>query len=322
MKVSFRGQASIEFMTILGIVLLIFVMLGLMVYGNYVKGNDLKIYIYGQRLANHIADHINTMNTVADGHSSAFWVPDYLWGSRMYNINFFKNESSIFVKGSTFTSGREIIYSSPITTNNLHCVLSQCTDRCNLTSDQYCVEVNSSIKIRLTKYIGAIYMTQTHNAIQGNVKEYITPYEGDGDVDPDDIPEFVGDVTDINNRWNIIYVWRNRNDNSLTLAVSMNLTGSDRAMMHIEETLGEVVSFAVNDALPAPEMDPAGTPTFDFKQAGPWDVDGAAIKYAGGFRTCIDPYNLYMPSQDWVLMSSDGNHLTLNKAEVVCIAYP
>ncbi len=309
-------------MTVLGITLLIFVMLGLYVHQDFVKGSDLKIYIYGQRLTNHVADNINTINTVADGHSTIFKLPEYLVGTRRYNVNFYKNESTAYIMGSTFTSGRPLVYSSPITSNNIKCLMPQCDNTCNQSSDHICIEVNNSLDIRLSKHIGAIYIVPTHNIIQDDLKRFASPYDGKTDIDPNLIPEFTWEVADTDNKWNMIYIWRNTNDDSITLALSMNLTNMDRSLIDITRLMGDVVSVQSNDILPDIEANLAGEPELDFDQDGPWDVDGVSIKFSGGFTACLNPVLNYMPTQDWMFMSSDGNHIILDKEEEICITYP
>lgn len=313
MKPKDRGQASIEFMTVLGITLLIFIMLGLYVYQNYVKSADLKTYIYGQRLSNHIADSLNTINTVSDGHSSSFSVPERLEGSRRYTINFYGDESSVFVEGSSLASGRPLVYSSPITSVNIRCMIPECDSICNKSSDHICIQVNNTFDIRLSRHAGAIYMMPKYNVLQGENMFFAVPYYGEGHMDADVEPPMAYEAADSQRRWNIIYIYRNLEDESTTLAISANLTNDERIIIDIKRLMGDVVQTSGVDLLASPEI--------HLKHSGDWEVKGAKIRFAGGFMACLDPYP-YMTSQDWTFMVRGGPHIKLERGEEICIGYP
>ena len=315
-----RGQASLEFIMVLGVIMTMFITLGVLVFNNYVKTEDLKIYISGQRLVNHVADNINTLNAVADGHSTNFVLPPNLYGLRMYTVNFFENESTMYIEGSAFTSGREIIYSAPVTTNRVHCLLSECIDRCNRSSDQTCLQVNDTVDVRIAKYMGGIYMLQTHNVIQDDLKQFVTPFLADADLNLDVPENFVLDSE--GHRFNVVYIRRDTREDALSLVFAVNLSGGDEMMFDVQHWRGDLVDVTSNDGFPLNEFNLDAIPTGDFSQSGAWDVDGAEIKFRGGFSACIRPYPTHFPVPDWTFLSSDGNHITLEKNEVVCVAYP
>ena len=310
-----RGQASLEFIINLGIVLMILTMMTYIVYKSYVKSNDLKVYIYGQRLANHIAEGINDLNAVGSGYSTTIDIPANLYGNMNYTVSFYENESSVFLKGSGFASSEYLTFTSPISTDNVHCILSQCHNKCNRTLTEKCLLVNSSMELRFVSYAGGIYIAP-ENIVQGSLKKEIVPYDGNGDMDPDNPPKF---VTDLGN-WNVMLVHRNLNDDSMSLVFSTILTGTDtREEIDLYDIQGDVLEARSNDEVPL-ELDLAGYPAASWRKQGATDVDGGVIKFVGGFHVCMRP--IRMPSAEWVFMNADGTNVTLNKTVDVCVSYP
>ncbi|MBD3388486.1 MAG: class III signal peptide-containing protein [Candidatus Altiarchaeales archaeon] len=317
-----RGQVSIEFMIVLGIVLTIFIILGYIVYRNYVKTSDLKVYIYGVRLANHIADNINTINAVGEGHSTSFSLPPSLYGNRGYSVSFYENSSTVYVVGTSFSrGGGAVTFSSPISTANINCLLGECNMGCNTSRVEQCIAVNRSLDIRLVKYQGGIYMTQENNVMQASSEGSISPFTGEGDVTVGSIPSFV----EVGEDWNVMYVHHNRLDDTVSLVISLNITSGDAAEYNIYDMVGEVLEVQSNEADPQ-------NPEFSLSRPleGAWnndlgglgDVDGAVLKFRDGFHLCIESGSGTMTSSDWKVVSSDGSSMLLDKEEDVCLAYP
>jgi hypothetical protein len=173
--------------------------------------------------------------------------------------------------------------------------------------------------IRLIKYIDGIYLTPEYNVVQDDVKGFIAAYEGEGDADPDRAEDF---VMEGGGKWNVMYVRRNVLDDSLSLVFKINLSSGEKARMDFYDMMGEVVEVKSNDTEPIElslDAEPEATWNHD---GGDYDLDGGVIKFDGGFHLCIKTQSGQMPSQDWVLLSSDGNHITLDKDTTVCITYP
>ncbi|MFH1055405.1 MAG: hypothetical protein V1744_04855 [Candidatus Altiarchaeota archaeon] len=307
------GQVSIEFLVVMGIILTVLIILGFMVYRTYVKSSDLKVYIYGARLGNHITDGINTINAIGDGHSTVIRVPKALYGDRRYTVSFFENESTVFVEGGTFTIGNSLTYSSPISTGQVHCLLHECYYTCNRTSTEECLNVSEQMDVRLTKYSGKIYLTPMSNVMQDGVGSYLAPYSAEGDPDPYNPPDFVREGGE---EWNVMYVHRNLEDDSLSLVFSVNLTESLTAKMNFSEMLGDVVDTESNEP---EEMVLEFLPPADWRRDPLGGIDGGYIKFKEGFRMCVTP--LAVPS-DWMVLSSDGRHIPLDNTKDVCVTYP
>jgi len=320
MDKSNKGQASIEILVGLGIVLMILIIMGQLVYRSYAKSNDLKVYIFGARLANNVADDINVVNAVGEGYSTRILLPPSLFGSRNYTVNFFKNESFVFVEGSSFSTGDTLTYSSPISTGRVHCLLKGCSSGCNRTSSQECLPVNDGMSFRVVKYAGETYLTEDYNVVSEGISSFAVPFSGETDQDPMNPPGYVRQAGD---PWNVIYVFRNLGDDSLSLVFSMNLTNGEKARMTLDELRGNVVWVKSNDAPPQPEFNLDAQPQAMWTTENqPEDVDGGAIKFSGGFHVCVIPTESLMPTQDWIMLSADGNNIVLDKSERVCITYP
>jgi hypothetical protein len=313
-----EGQASIELMVVVGILLTVFIILGYIVYKNYVRTADLKIYIYGTRLANHMADQINAVNAVGNGYSTVFKVPETLYGSRNYTVNFYRGESSLFIEGSSFSTGGDLKFPSPLSTSNIHCLMDQCANKCNSTTEEECVQVNETMRIRAVKHEGGIYLTPEYNVMQPPMGEFIVPFEGGYDPDPERVEEFAKDATD---RWNVIYLYHNTVNDTTSLVFSLNLTTGDTARMYFHNIIGDIRDVKTNDALPTPELKLDAYPPAEWKGSGPDDIDGGVITFKGGFHICVEPGE-YMPSYNWRILSSDGRRIALDPTEEVCITYP
>lgn len=318
-----RGQASVESMFVLGVLLMIFILLGYTVYKNYVKSVDLKTSIGGTRLANGIADHINDLNALGDGYSASFVLPASLTGGGNYTVNFYKNESSVFVEGGGFSTGKELRFSSPISTSRIHCSMTECNYTCNKSSSEVCLRVSGRTPVRLVKYGGQIHLAPEYNIIQGQTREFIVPFEGDGEVDLQEFGHLVDFAKDSQGLWNAIFVYHNRINNTLSLVFSMNLSNNENARINVGGIVGNLREVRSNDPGTNPEFNLDAVPP-----GGQWlgnstgDVSGGSLIFNGGFSVCASPDRDNMPSQQWVVEGSDGKVITLSKDENVCISYP
>jgi hypothetical protein len=315
-----RCQASIELMVVVGVLLMIFILVGVLVYRSYVKTTDLETYIFGTRLTNHIADNINSLNAVGEGYSNVFTVPPLMQGGQSYTIDFYNGESSIFTEGGGLSHSSELKYSSPISTSNIRCVMRECNGRCNLTVDNQCLQVNDTMNIRLAKRAGTVYLTQEYNVIQGGMGANIEPYYGGTEVDLDNPPSFVKEAGD---DWNAIYIYRNDVNDTISLVFSLNLTTNQNAIMDMKDIMGDIVGVKSKKGGDVPEFNLQAEPVARWEGEAQPTIHGGAIEFKRGFSACIEPTNV-MPTQDWYVLSSDGKHVQLepqNNKEV-CIAYP
>jgi len=314
-----RGQTGVELMVVLGIVMILFIIIGFLVYRAYVRSNDLKIYVSGERLANRIADKINSLNAVSDGHMTTLSIPAELFGARNYTLKFYDNESAAFIEGSAFSTGSDLRFSSPLSTSNVNCLLPECTRGCNATSSEQCLKVDEAMEITLKKHAGGIYLTQRHNTVQESLNADVAAYDLKGKPDPSNPPAF---VTRLGAQRNVVYVHHNTADKTYALVFSMAGQGGRMKIEFVNMT-GRLLELRSDDA---------GEFTFDAATGLPkasWDnpvtdpVDGGSLEFKKGFRGCFAMTEITGPN-DWLVLSSDGNNVKLSKTEdlVTCIAYP
>ncbi len=314
-----RGQTGVELMVVLGIIMVLFIIIGFLVYRAYVRSNDLKIYIAGERLVNRIADKINTLNAVSDGHSTTLSIPAELFGARNYTVKFYENESAAFIEGSAFSTGSDLRFSSPLSTSNVNCLLPECTRGCNATSSEQCLKVDEAMEITLKKHAGGVYLTQKHNLAQEGLNADVAAYDLAGKPDPANPPAF---VTEAGASRNVVYVHHNTADRTYALVFSMARQGGVTSLSFVNMT-GRLLELRSDDAGEF-AIDPAtGLPdaAWDTPLAEP--VDGGSLEFKRGFRGCFT-LGAIAGAGDWLLLSSDGNHVKLAKTGGVmtCIAYP
>jgi len=313
-----RGQASVELMVMFGVLFTIFIVVGFIVVRSYSKSADLKVYVAGQRVANHVADNINTINAIEDGHNTYFEIPKKLTGFRNYTMNFFKDENSVFIQGSAFSTGNALTYSAPITTTNIHCTLPNCKGICNTTYGSQCLFVNESMKIKIGKLFGKIYLTPedgiTHEEYKSDVTAFVSYDEPNISLRDPIVLERSGEKTAT------VYVKRTLGQEAMYLIVCANLSVGETLNYELTRTLGSIQELSSDDPGEITETAEGASITFD-NDLGTYELDKAIIKFGGGFHTCLVP-NTMTYASDIHLIDAKDQTVTLNPIEPVCISYP
>jgi hypothetical protein len=307
------SQISVEFVTVLGLLLMIFMIAVYVIYLKYTRTNDLKVYVDGLMLVTKIADNINTVNMVGDGYWMFFTIPARLYAFSDYNISFYPGESTVFIKGSTFSKGRTIYFSAPISTKRTECYLKHCNSICNTTGDEACIFVNESIKVRVLRYQGRVFLTEEYNLMHPGLNEMIVPFEG---IQNGYLASTSTAESELVSGNSIMYVYRDLNRNRIDFVLKHNV--SDVVRLDFYDMMGVVENVLSDDA---GEFDLAVEPegSWDYT-AG--DMDGGMLVFnSTGFRVCIKPVNV-PAAADWVWINSDGSRFVLNSNNDVCITYP
>lgn len=317
-----RGQASLESMFVMGVLVMIFLLLGYTVYKNFVKTADLKLHIAGSRLSKSLADRINDLNALADGYSSHYSLPQNLVGGGSYTVDFYDNDSTVFIEGGSFSTGDKLTFSSPISTSRVMCILPQCGYTCNKTSSDQCLNVTDDTELRLVKYSGKIYLTPPYNVIQDGVSTFVSPFEGNGEFNLSDPKWAVSPAQDSTGDWNTLLVYHNMVNDTFSVVWNMNLTGAEIARMRVGGLLGKLAGVRSLYGGAQPEFDLTADPQGQWISNGSADVHGASIIFKGGFNVCITPEKDNMPPEDWVFLDSNGEKIILEKDKNVCISYP
>ncbi len=135
-----------EFLISISLVLIIFMIMGIVIYQKYVGVTDTKIDIAGRHTADTIAENINEISSVGNGYSQFFTLPGEIYGDS-YTVEFYKNEPAVFVKSG-------MTWSSPLFTTNITCLMSICETSGDITR----INLNSTKKVRISNHEGVVYL--------------------------------------------------------------------------------------------------------------------------------------------------------------------
>lgn len=114
-----KAQSSIEFISVVGFVFLIFMISLIVVWDKQRGAIEEKIFLDAKRVCDSIATNINTISEQGDGYYRYFSIPDKLYGGYDYNITIYPNISRVWIKWDTHS------YSASIITANLEIIFIQ-----------------------------------------------------------------------------------------------------------------------------------------------------------------------------------------------------
>ena len=310
-----KGQVSVEFVTVIGILLVVFMMAGYVVYTRYARTSDLKVYIDGLMVVTPLADTINTVNTVGDGYSLFYEIPAKLYAFSDYNISFYPRESAVFIHGSSFAKSRTLFFSSPISAIGVECYMKYCDGVCNTTVDETCIRVNETIKTRIKRHNGKIIFTEEYNIYQSGIDGGVIPFitRGDGYLASTSIAS--GELILGNS---VMFINENTEKKRVELIFKHNV--SDTLTLDIKNMMGRLDQVVSDDEIPM-EFSLITEPEGSWDST-PGDLDGAMIAFnSPGFRICIKPVQI-PASSSWVWLNADGSNIILDKQNDICISYP
>lgn len=302
-----RGQASVELLVVLSVIVVIMVVMGFFLYQKYVRGSELKIFVHGIRIVNMIADNVNEINAVGSGYSQHFTLPESLYGNREYTVSFFQNESTVYLKGGSFLRGIELYWSAPVSTTKVNCLMSECNTGCNKTANEVCLRVNGTMYIRVTNENEVVYLTYPYNLKQNQTKYYITPIRGN--------------LTYTNEscaRGSFIYVYKNLEDGTTNLVFQHNASLDTRIQMYFYDVMGDL-NVTISDDPDELNLNPPSP-------MGNWhsfsnECDGGVINLKEGIHLCIRP-DFSGSTMDWTWLNGDGTTIALDKKINLCLSYP
>lgn len=299
-----RGQTSIELLIVLSIVVVVMAVMGLFIYQKYVRGDELKILIHGRRIVNTIADNVNGINTVGDGYSQQVILPPYLYGNREYTVSFFQNESTVYLQGGSFLRGIRLVWSAPISTIKVWCLMSECNNICNKTSYETCLKVNDTMNIKVTNSEGIVYLTYPYNIRQSGNTYQITPVRGNLTYDDRSCRD-----------GSYVYVYKNTLDGTTNLVFQHNSSEDNKVTMDFDETIGEL-----NVTLSDDEGDLS-------MLKGDWELkgkecSGGVINIKEGIHLCIKTNIETRGALSWYWLNGDRTTITLDDREELCLSYP
>jgi len=115
---SSKGQSSVEFIVVLGLVLIVFIVMGIIIQQKIIKSSEFKAHTHSKRIIHSVAKNINEMVTVGSGYHKCFTLPGEIYGSRGYNLSFFTDNPMVFLETEDLT------LSVPISAPNVSCEIN------------------------------------------------------------------------------------------------------------------------------------------------------------------------------------------------------
>ena len=321
-----RGQASAEMIVTLGIILMVLMLIGYVIFQRWVRTTDLKIYITGQRIANSIADNVNTVRSIGDGFSMETTLPFRMYSTQGYEVVFYNEEPTVFVHGGSFARSRTLYYSAPISTSVVGCNLHECNNLCNTTETSICLQVNRSLDIKVKSHMDGVYLTPEYNLVQGilgqpTIVSEIRPFSGSNvSADYVKIAANVSGTSETSRR-SIAYLYRDETDKSLYLVFHhRDMDGNVR--MNFSDMMGNMtVVYSDLDG----NLNLSASPQGDWTMAGAVERGGILKVNTAYMRICINPEQM-SPSATryWYWVNRDYKLITLDKMHdrILCLSYP
>lgn len=112
------AQASLEFMIILGVALLLLTAMTIVIYQKYVQSSEFKMQAEGRRIINRIADSVNEIVSVGPGYHKCLTLQGGIYGGRYYSVYFYEDEPTVFLETE------DMIWSAPLNSMNVSCSIS------------------------------------------------------------------------------------------------------------------------------------------------------------------------------------------------------
>jgi hypothetical protein len=86
-----KGQTTVEMIVVVGLIMIIFILVMLITHAKTVESNDFKLQLDAKRVAQSVADNINTIAEQGHGYYRFFALPPYLFGGEDYGLSTYGN---------------------------------------------------------------------------------------------------------------------------------------------------------------------------------------------------------------------------------------
>ncbi|RLI90508.1 MAG: hypothetical protein DRO89_05740 [Candidatus Altiarchaeales archaeon] len=137
---SMKGQTTVEMIIVVALILIVFTVSVLVAHRKTVESNDFKMMLDAKRIAQSIADNINTIAEQGPGYYRYFTLPPYISGGYDYNISIYGN----FVEITWESRYGEQGYITQIVTGN---------------ATKYCLDKGGNTKNKVFNYNERILVT-------------------------------------------------------------------------------------------------------------------------------------------------------------------
>ncbi len=135
-----RGQTTIEMIVVVGLILLLFSTVLVIAHRKTVESNNFKLMLDAKRVAQSVADNINTIAEQGPGYYRHFTLTPYLFGGHEYNISIYGNFVEITWEGTN----EEQRWSTQVVTANV---------------TEYCLDKGGDTKNKVFNYDERILLT-------------------------------------------------------------------------------------------------------------------------------------------------------------------
>ncbi len=144
-----KAQASIEFLVAFAIVVVIFLVFAVAMYQKSIQANEIKADMMGQRVANSIAEAINSVYIAGEGFSQTITLPEKISLSS-YEVKFYRDEPTVFL----FTETQS--WSAPLVMPYVNCTMSICEFSDNTAT----MHINSTLNVKVSYIEDKIYLSE------------------------------------------------------------------------------------------------------------------------------------------------------------------
>jgi len=86
-----KGQTTVEMIVVVGLIMILFILVMLITHTKTVESNDFKLQLDAKRVAQSVADNINTIAEQGHGYYRFFALPPYLFGGEDYGLSTYGN---------------------------------------------------------------------------------------------------------------------------------------------------------------------------------------------------------------------------------------
>ncbi|MFC2154740.1 hypothetical protein ACFLRC_04595 [Candidatus Altiarchaeota archaeon] len=332
---------SIEFMIVVSIILLVFIIMGYAINQKMREAYLLKFDISGRAVADQIADAINEIVSVGDGFSQKIVLPPRVYTAVNYTVHFYPDDPTVFVKAEDKT------WSSPLYTTNISCAVEECRYKCNQTPEEVCLNVdkNRTIELEASNRMGSVSIGYPHEAEQNGNKWKIIPFRGNNTPGPD-LPVAETNFTDPANLFvstppdvSTMYLYENTETMKTSLVFLHNfdpITNPQQVKIEAEEPYGSPIGNYTNDEGVDP---PLSFPPFNNNTPymGWWQSpnsqdarDGGVVEFqSSAFHLCLRHDDVNQKIGNWTWTNADGSIIELDDTwgltcpeDCFCITYP
>jgi hypothetical protein len=145
-KPSNLGQASVEFLVVVSMLLILLGVAGMGLYKMYVEYVDLSLEMMGRDITLRMAENINQLVIVGDGYQKNFYLNTRYIGDE-FNITISKTGQGVFVENDRR-------WTLPLLTNKVYC----CNLSCSTDGENMTMRLNTTQMVQMVNHQNMIFI--------------------------------------------------------------------------------------------------------------------------------------------------------------------